>query len=212
MSTPRSPFRSACAAALALVLAVLAVLPAPALAGPSIRCGSRLVSEGMYSAELLAICGEPDFRDVWTAPGGNVPGYAAPIEEWTYNLGSSQLLRVVRIRHGKVERIATEGYGFTKSARPSCNVGDITIGDSKYRVLQRCGEPLTKTADYVVISEPRYERRRHRSNLRDYGDSGAPVFREEWVYNFGSNQLMRIVRLENGRVTDVETGRRGFDR
>lgn len=200
------------AAAFGLLLAALALLPAPAIAGPSIRCGSKLVSEGMYSAELLAICGEPDFRDQWTAPGGNIPGYAAPIEEWTYNLGSSQLLRIVRIRNGTVERIATEGYGFAKGARRSCNAGDITIGDSKYRVLQRCGEPLTKTADYVVISEPRRERRRHHSDLRDYGNSGAPVFREEWVYNLGSNQLMRIVRLENGRVADVETGRRGFDR
>lgn len=200
-------FRSSLAGALVLALAGFTL---PALAGPSIRCGSKLVSEGMYSAELLAICGEPSFRDVWMPPGGIVPGYAAPTEEWTYNLGSSQLLRVIRIRNGKIDRITTEGYGFTPG-RPACNFGDITIGDSKYRLVQRCGEPLTRTADYTLVAEPRHGRR-HPSDLRDYANSGTPVFREEWVYNFGSNQLLRIVTLENGRVKDVETGRRGFDR
>ncbi len=199
------------AGVLSLALGVFALLPEPARAGASIRCGSKLVSEGMLSAELLAICGEPDFRDVWAPPGGTVPGYVAPTEEWTYNLGSSQLLRVLRIRNGRIDRISTEGYGFAPRGRPTCSAGDITVGDSKYRLLERCGEPLTRTADYVLYSEPRHNRR-YRSDLRDYGNSGAPVFREEWIYNFGANKLMRIVRLENGRVTDVETGRRGFDR
>ncbi len=198
-------------AALGVALLVLALLPAPAQAGASIRCGSKLVSEGMLSAELLAICGEPAFRDIWAPPGGTVLGYVAPTEEWTYNLGSSQLLRVLRIRNGRIDRISTEGYGFAPGGRSNCGAGDITVGDSKYRLLERCGEPLTKTADYVLHSQPRHDRR-YRSDLRGYGNSGAPVFREEWIYNLGSNKLMRIVRLENGRVTDVETGRRGFDR
>ncbi len=201
----------AAAGILALALGLAVLLPAPAHAGASIRCGSKLVSEGMLSAELLAICGEPDFRDVWAPPGGTVLGYIAPTEEWTYNLGSSQLLRVLRIRNGRIDRISTEGYGFAPSGRSTCGAGDITVGDSKYRLLERCGEPLTRTADYVLYSEPRHDRR-YRSDLRDYGNRGAPVFREEWIYNLGGNRLMRIVRLENGRVTDVETGRRGFDR
>lgn len=204
-------YRTRLAGGLGLLFGLLVLLPQPALAGASIRCGSKLVSEGMLSAELLAICGEPDFRDVWAPPGGTVLGYVAPTEEWTYNLGSSQLLRVLRIRNGRIDRIATEGYGFAARGRTKCSMGDITVGDSKYRLLQQCGEPLTRTADYVLHADPHHDRR-WRSDLRDYGNSGAPVFREEWVYNFGGNQLMRIVRLENGRVTDVETGRRGFDR
>lgn len=207
----RHPIRTRLIAGLGLLLGALLLPVPPAQAGTSIRCGSKLVSEGMLSAELLAICGEPDFRDVWAPPGGTVLGYVAPTEEWTYNLGSSQLLRVVRIRNGRIDRIGTEGYGFAQRSRAKCSMGDITVGDSKYRLLQQCGEPLTKTADYVLYADPRHDRR-WRSDLRDYGNSGAPVFREEWVYNFGSNQLMRIVRLENGRVADVETGRRGFDR
>lgn len=210
MNRRRHP-RTRIVCALALLLGALLAVPPAAQAAPSIRCGSKLVSEGMLSAELLAICGEPDFRDVWAPPGGTVLGYVAPTEEWTYNLGSSQLLRILRIRNGRIDRIVTEGYGFAPRSRTNCRMGDISIGDSKYRLLQQCGEPLTRTADYILQAHPHHDRR-WRQDLRDYGNSGAPVFQEEWVYNFGSNQLMRIVRLENGRVTDVETGRRGFDR
>ena len=40
---------------------------------------------------------------------------------------------------------------------------------------------------------------------------GAPIPRlieevviEEWTYNFGPHQLMRVVRLENGYVADIK--------
>lgn len=192
-----------------LLLLCAACVAAPAQASSSIRCGSKLVSEGMLAAEVLAICGEPDFRDVWAPPGAYGYGYLAPTEEWTYNLGSSQLLRVLRFRNGRLDRIQTEGYGFTPQGRGGCSPTDIRRDMSKYRLVELCGEPLTRYADYIFYSEPQQDD--WRPDLRDYYNSYTPVYREEWTYNFGSSQLLRLVILENGRVTDVRTGRRGFN-
>jgi hypothetical protein len=192
--------------------ALLAALLAPpaAEASGSMRCGSRLLSEGMLAAEALAICGEPDFRDVWPAPAPYGYGALGQIEEWVYNRGSSQLLRVLRVRNGRVERIVTEGYGFALPQQGSCGQTDIVPGMSKYRLLARCGEPIARITDYVLYPEPRHGHYGH-PNLREYYNTVSPVYREEWTYNFGSSRLLRIVTLENGRVTDVRSGRRGFN-
>lgn len=175
----------------------------------SMRCGSRLLSEGMLAAEAQALCGEPDFRDVWASPGGYGYGAGSPTEEWVYNRGSSQLLRVLRIRNGRIERIATEGYGFAPQSARNCGQAEIRRDMSKYRLVSRCGEPIARIADYVMVPAYRHPHHRHHDLRNQYAVS--PVYREEWTYNFGSNQLLRVVILENGRVVDVRVGRRGFD-
>ncbi len=188
-------------------LLALLLVPAPADASGSMRCGSRLVSEGMLAAEAQAICGEPDFRDTWPSPAPYGYGALGQIEEWVYNRGSSQLLRVLRVRNGRIDRITTEGYGFAQPVSGSCGQTDIVSGMSKYRLLSVCGEPIARITDYVFYGEPQH---RH-PHLRDHYNAVSPVFREEWTYNFGSSRLLRIVTLENGRVSDVRSGRRGFN-
>lgn len=196
-------------ALLALLLLGAWLTPAPAAASGSMRCGSRLLSEGMLAAEAVAICGEPDFVDVWPSPRGHGYGYGLhdSIEEWIYNRGSSQLLRVLQIRNGRIHSIGTEGYGFAEQGAGSCGQTDILRGMTKYRLLARCGEPLARVADHVFVPD----RRHRRGSLHDSYNAVIRVYREEWTYNFGSNQLLRIVVLENGRVEDVRVGRRGFD-
>src|SRR3546814_5945900 len=64
-----------CAAAL--------LMPLPSHAAESLRCVSRLASVGMTAAEVLSVCGEPGYRDVWAQPGGYGGGYLGNVEEWT---------------------------------------------------------------------------------------------------------------------------------
>lgn len=203
-----------CGALLGALLGVLlgVWLAPPAQAVDTLRCGSRLVSTDMTAAEVIAACGEPSFRDVWSqdgAYGGGLLGYA---EEWTYNFGSSQLLRVLRFRNGRLQRIDTEGYGFAEDRRGDCAQSGITPGMSKYRLIAACGEPLTRT---VEVTQVPYET--HRRQPHGFGGSSPKaqfwetVLREEWVYNFGAARFMRVVRLENARVVEVETAGRGFD-
>lgn len=181
-----------------------------AWAAESMRCGSRLVAEGDSAAKLLAVCGEPDLRDSWQAPGF-APGLLAETEQWTYNFGSQKLLRLVRLRQGRIERMDSEGYGFALPATRDCSAAAAIVpGMSKYRLLARCGEPLLRTGTHLLLERP----------PRHYGGGFAysrpsgleAVYREEWTYNLGSSRLMRVVVLDNGRVGEVRTGERGFDR
>jgi len=189
-----------------LLLVSLFAWAMPAGAAGSLRCGSRLVSEGDRAADLLAACGEPAFRDAWgqPQPGGNI---LADTEEWTYNFGPHQLLRVLRLRNGRIVEIGSDGYGFYESGGRRCEAAGLVAGLSKFRLLRACGEPLTRKSFGL---------------LRPLGPAGRPlppshrnayeaVYREEWVYNFGSRYLMRILTIEDGRIVNVENGGRGFD-
>jgi len=101
----------------------LALLLIPAAAqADSMRCGSRLVSEGDSIDEVLALCGEPAQRQrTWIVRqprfeygGQDIPfqGYEeVPVDIWTYDFGANKLMRRVRFVAGKVESIDTLGYG-----------------------------------------------------------------------------------------------------
>lgn len=192
---------------LTIMLALgFAALCTPVQALDTLRCGSRLVSTQMTAAEVLGACGEPAFRDVWAQADRGALG---AVEEWTYNFGSSQLLRVLRFRQGRLLRIEAEGYGFAPGAPRDCSSGDITPGMSKYRLLAACGEPVTRTVELTQV--PYDARARRHGTYAPSATLWETVYREEWVYNFGSSRFMRVVRLDNARVAEVQIGGRGFD-
>jgi len=103
--------------------AALAVLLLPATASAdTMRCGSKLVSEGDPIDKVLHYCGEPVGRErTWITRqprfeyGGReipFPGEEdVPVDLWTYDFGASRLMRRVRFVAGKVESIETLDYG-----------------------------------------------------------------------------------------------------
>lgn len=194
------------------LLAVMACL-APAQAAGAMRCGSRLIDEGKLAIEVLAACGEPDYRDPWVTRHPRMNSFVADVEEWYYNFGPNQLLRVVRLRNGRVRAIEADGYGFHDASPRRCSPTQIVPGESKFRLLVRCGEPAQRRASEVLVPYDQREYRRGRDGVyrRPRSDYIVPVYREEWIYNFGSHYLLRIVTLEDGRVSDVQNGDRGFD-
>lgn len=115
----------AVAATLAAVI-LLASQPANAL-----RCGNRLVKDGMYEFEVIAICGEPvvtrqlgyvmrSYRHPKDRQGIGVevfyPGYGFRedllVTEMFYNFGPRKLMRRLRFEGGRLRRIDTVGYGY----------------------------------------------------------------------------------------------------
>lgn len=103
----------------ALVLLMMGTsLPAHAF-----RCGTRIISRGDHTSKLLHFCGEPAAiqsrlaQRSFVADYGRVfiPGFVEDvwIEEWTYNLGPSKLMRLVRIENGVVTEIRHLGYGYS---------------------------------------------------------------------------------------------------
>ena len=100
---------------------LLPLLPSVANAD-SMRCGSRLISEGDRIEYVLAHCGEPARKErSWIVRqprferGGreySFPGTdEVPVDTWTYDFGPSRLMQRVRMVDGKVERIETLEYG-----------------------------------------------------------------------------------------------------
>ena len=80
-----------------------------------------------------------------------------------------------------------------------CGTRIITPGDPADKVLHYCGSPVsvkTRRAERPYIDE------RGRSYL--YRGLVEEVVIEEWTYNLGPYQLMRVVRIENGRVVEVK--------
>ncbi len=99
------------------------------------RCGTRLVSTGDGKDKVRKLCGEPS--DVSVVGMQSTPRYYyryydrygrldrryydsfyepawidVPVEIWTYNFGSSRLLRKLRFVGDELDEIRTDGYGY----------------------------------------------------------------------------------------------------
>lgn len=185
------------------LLAAALLLPAAGSAGDSLRCGSRLVTQGDLLVQVQATCGEPDWRMRFPLPVA--PGYAAAdsVELWAYNHGSRRLLQILSFRSGRLDRIDVDGYGFILPARPACDPRYPAPGMSQFRLQAMCGEPIAREA--LPLFVPAYPQR----DPWGYARPQRAVWRETWVYDFGPRQLLREVTLENGWVTDVQHGERG---
>ena len=109
---PSKPLR----AIIATLLLLAAAAPAHAF-----RCGTRIITRGDHADKILRFCGEPVSVQTRLQQRGYVTklGRVYPhlieevvIEEWTYNLGPHQLIRVVRLENGYVADIKHLGYGY----------------------------------------------------------------------------------------------------
>ena len=103
----------------ALGLLVLLTLGSAGSAA-AMRCGQQLVHIGDRKAEVLRKCGEPEameerqeqrfFRVIQDQRLFEVLEEVT-VEEWTYNLGPEQFIRILRFENGRLERIETGDYG-----------------------------------------------------------------------------------------------------
>jgi hypothetical protein len=73
-----------------------------------------------------------------------------------------------------------------------CGSSVVGPGDQQQKVLDRCGRPSSVTQRYVEVGPPG-DWRWHRAVV------------EQWVYNFGPNELMRMLELEGGVVIAEQT-------
>ena len=92
----------------------------------TLRCGSRLVKIGDGKDKVRTLCGEPsDVAFAGTIGRRAYPGYDSydysyigpawielPVEIWTYNFGSSKLLRKLRFVGDELVEVRTDGHGY----------------------------------------------------------------------------------------------------
>ena len=101
-----------------LAVAVLALAAAPAYA---FRCGTRVITRGDPGDKVLEFCGSPISIQTRRAQRPYIDEFGRShlglieevvIEEWTYNLGPYQFMRLVRLENGLVAEIKELGYGY----------------------------------------------------------------------------------------------------
>ncbi len=116
---------------ISLLIILLITMSANAYA-LSLRCGTRLITEGDYKAKVLAECGEPDHVEAWEEErifryyykpyydNHKYDNYLEPryikdyiiVEEWTYNNGRYRFMDHIRFENGRVRKITSGDYGY----------------------------------------------------------------------------------------------------
>jgi hypothetical protein len=165
-----------------------------------------------------------------------------PVETWTYNFGPRQFVQYVTLEGGRVTGVERGSYGYDLGdddagraliPRARCDHLSIHEGDRTFDLLARCGEPASRDVavvrQQVVVQEPagpggprepgrgapaRGERRHDRDRQGPVlvQAIGGTVTVEVWTYDFGPQILVRLVELEDGVVTRVDTGSHGYSR
>jgi hypothetical protein len=192
---------------LLLVVLMISALPQWTEAS-SISCAGGIVSSGDSVVDLLMKCGQPEWKEshqeeITDRGGPNLRQKTyITVEQWTYNFGPQQFLRIVYIKNGVVAGVKTGQYGTSKdreAAGPGCDDRVLSTGDTKADVLTKCGEPFYRTSHDEELRVP----------LDDTRSREITVTVEEWTYNFGPQRFMRIITFRNGKVSDIRTGRYG---
>lgn len=101
------------------LLAATLVLAGPARAD-SMRCGSKLMTDGDPAAKVEAYCGPPvgiERREIVRSysyhRGIPVHGsFEVAVEFWTYNFGPNKLMYRLRFEDGLLVDVETLGHGF----------------------------------------------------------------------------------------------------
>jgi hypothetical protein len=91
----------------------------------------------------------------------------------------------------------------------SCDSKIITIGDYKYDVLRKCGEPSHAEVWQEVLIKKDFSPGLFETGIGLYGSPlflTGPVTVEEWEYNLGPNRFIRYLRFENSRLIRITEG------
>lgn len=171
------------------------------------RCGGSLVDEGDSKAEVLIKCGAPDWKTHWSE--GYMDGadtyssyhVTSEKERWLYNLGPQRFMRILLFEDGRLTAVTSGERGLPESGDPgACELDRFSAGTSDFSVQMRCGAPLLVDT-------------RHKEVLQAFRHGPARLVRkriEEWTYNLGPTQFLRILVFENGELVETRTGDRGF--
>ncbi len=193
---------------LVIAVALIALLPGAGIAS-GYRCEGKIISVGDTSGELIAKCGEPDWKQshteeiIKTSDKNDKRKIVIDVEEWTYNLGPQRFMRIFKLRNGRVVDTRLGDYGFAEEEinQFQCSAQSVSVGDSAAEVVAKCGEPAWKDEREEIIRE----------RLDDETVRKIYIIVEDWTYNFGPNQFLRIFTLRNGKVTKIRTGGRGYE-
>ena len=104
-------------------LMVLVLISAGTVSAHAMRCAGGVITTGDRSSDVLAKCGQPNFRESHQeevsirANASMREKQFITVDEWTYDFGSDQLIRIITIKNGVVTNIRETHYGASNSLR-----------------------------------------------------------------------------------------------
>ena len=109
-------------ASIRLVVVLSGLLLASGATADSVRCGSKVITEGDPIEKVRQYCGEPtETQRTWMTRqprfeygGQEIPFEGSedvPVDLWTYDFGPNKLVRRIRFVAGKVDSIETREHG-----------------------------------------------------------------------------------------------------
>jgi Protein of unknown function (DUF2845) len=109
-------------------------------------------------------------------------------------------------------------FGLTDSSFAfRCGTELVDEGETKYEVLHKCGDPShIESWEEDRIQTDFGLRREYDTHTGQAYWSRAPLLVkekvkiEEWTYNPGPTEFIRYLRFENGILTNISTGNKGF--
>lgn len=193
-----------------LVFFAFFALTCPDAHADSLSCNGGIVSVGDSRVDLVMKCGEPDGKDshdeeiIERLDRDTRRKLIVTVDEWNYNFGPGQFMRIITLKNGKITDIRAGNYGHNKGAKPGqreCDGQVVSIGDSKSEVILKCGEPAWKD----IRQEETKER------LDPGLEHKVYTTIEEWTYNLGPNRFVRILTFRNSKLVDIRTGGYGYE-
>ena len=181
------------------IIFLLSIAVVPTSASAAFRCGTSLVDVGDWPVEVEERCGVPDYVATYPSAVLQGIGVVREVEHWYYNPGPQGFIRRLEFRDGVLRSEHSLGYGFAGDNDGDCSAARVQQGTTEFELVARCGEPVSKRVTWQTLPSGHH-----------HGYSGTqalfPV--EEWLYEFGDNRFRRIITLQNGRITQVETAKK----
>ncbi len=96
----------------------------------------------------------------------------------------------------KLLALATLIVSATASADSTLRCGNslISVGDTKFKLVMKCGEPIGSTSKEIIV-------------LDEYGFRTA-VIKETLTIDMGKDRLLGLVSVVDGVITSIEDGPR----
>lgn len=98
-----------------------------------------------------------------------------------------------------------------------CGTRLVSDGDTKAQVIHKCGEPdvVDSWEEERIYRDFRFEREND-PRTGDYRRNRSPFLVKEnvkidvWTYNLGVTRFIRYLTFENGVLTEIKTGDKGY--
>jgi hypothetical protein len=128
------------------------------------------------------------------------------VEEWIYDPGPGQFLRMLTFVRGRLERVSYGDYSPAAAPRKTCERTILSRAATTCEVYLECGEPAQRDAWVEEIEVRSSPRRRCKLGCTEI----RRIAWERWTYNFGPRRFVRILTFRSGRMEKDETGGWGY--